>query len=112
MSRQRESLSSICFIHEAIICCTTNYRFDLAVYGALCLLDIVLVSTAFIKIYRFLKVLTPSRVSSRIFCLGGKNSLEFLTTPTFVGTLYWHVNNFGRKIEGLGGSFPPAPPSR
>ena len=37
----------------------------------------------------------PSRVSSRIFCLGGKNSLESLTTPTFVGTLYWHVNNFG-----------------
>ena len=31
------------------------------------------------------------RVSSRIFCLGGKNSLESLTTPTFVGTLYWHV---------------------
>ena len=30
------------------------------------------------------------RVSSRIFCLGGKNSL---TTPTFVGTLYWHVIN-------------------
>ena len=33
------------------------------------------------------------RVSSRIFCLGGKNSLESLTTPTFVGTLYWHVIN-------------------
>ena len=31
------------------------------------------------------------RVSSRIFRLGGKNSLESLTTPTFVGTLYWHV---------------------
>ena len=51
-----------------------------------------------------------SRVSSRIFCLGGKNSLESLTTPTFVVTLYWHVNNFGGKIEGLGGK--PAPPSR
>ena len=24
---------------------------------------------------------------------GGKNSLESLTTPTFVGTLYWHVIN-------------------
>ena len=34
-----------------------------------------------------------NRVSSRIFCLGGKNSLESLTTPTFVGTLYWHVIN-------------------
>ena len=36
-----------------------------------------------------------ARVSSRIFCLGGggKNSLESLTTPTLVGTLYWHVIN-------------------
>ena len=37
------------------------------------------------------------RVSSRIFCLGGKNSLESLTTPTFVGTLYWHVINLLRS---------------
>ena len=50
------------------------------------------------------------RVSSRIFCLGGKNSLESLTTPTFVGTLYWHVNNLGGKIEGLGGKLPPLHP--
>ena len=37
--------------------------------------------------------ISRDRVSSRIFCLGGKNSLESLTTPTFVGTLYWHVIN-------------------
>ena len=35
MSRQRESFSSNRLIHEAIICCTTSYRFDLAVYRAL-----------------------------------------------------------------------------
>ena len=33
------------------------------------------------------------RISSLIFCLGGKNSFESLTTPSFVGTLYWHVIN-------------------
>ena len=27
------------------------------------------------------------------FVWGGKKSLESLTTPTFVGTLYWHVIN-------------------
>ena len=36
VSRQRESFSSNRLIHEAIICCTTSYRFDLTVYGALC----------------------------------------------------------------------------
>ena len=40
------------------------------------------------------------RVSSRIFCLGGKNSLESLTTPTFVGTLYWHVINLFTDFYG------------
>ena len=40
------------------------------------------------------------RVSSRIFCLGGKNSLESLTTPTFVGTLYWHVINLFCTTSG------------
>ena len=54
-----------------------------------------------------------ARVSSRIFCLGRKNPLESLTAPTFVGTLYWHVNNLGGgggKIEGLGGKLPPCTP--
>ena len=39
-------------------------------------------------------------VSSRIFCLGGKNSLESLTTPTFVDTLYWHVFNLFTDFYG------------
>ena len=43
---------------------------------------------------------TYRRVSSRIFCLGGKNSLESLTTPTFVGTLYWHVINLFTDFYG------------
>ena len=37
---------------------------------------------------------------TRIFCLGGKNSLESLTTPTFVGTLYWHVFNLFTDFYG------------
>ena len=40
-------------IHEAIISCTTSYRFDLAVHGALCQLGIVLVSSAFVKTIDF-----------------------------------------------------------
>ena len=38
--------------------------------------------------------------SSRISCLGGKNSLESLTIPTFVGTLYWHVINLFTDFYG------------
>ena len=40
-------------------------------------------------------------VSSRIFCLGEKNSLESFTTPTFVGTLYWHVINLFCTTLGI-----------
>ena len=46
-------------------------------------------------------VASAIRVSSRIICLGGKNSLESLTTPTFVGTLYWHVINLFCTTLGI-----------
>ena len=45
------------------------------------------------RIYIYNNIYLETGFHLGFFVWGGKNSLESLTTPTFVGSLYWHVIN-------------------